>query len=54
MLGLTAEGRSNAGIAEALVLTVGAVETHVQSIMSKLELPPPPTTTGACWPCSPT
>ena len=40
VLGLMAEGRSNAGIAEALVLTVGAVEKHVQSIMSKLDLPP--------------
>jgi DNA-binding NarL/FixJ family response regulator len=37
-----AEGRSNAGIAELLVLTVGAVEKHVQSIMSKLALPPAP------------
>ena len=34
-----AEGRSNAGIADALVLTVGAVEKHVQSILSKLDLP---------------
>ena len=33
-----AEGRSNAGIAEALVLTVGAVEKHVQSILGKLDL----------------
>ncbi len=40
VLGLMAEGRSNAGIAESLVLTVGAVEKHVQSIMSKLDLPP--------------
>jgi len=40
VLGLMAEGRSNAGIAETLVLTVGAVEKHVQSIMSKLDLPP--------------
>jgi DNA-binding NarL/FixJ family response regulator len=39
VLALMAEGRSNAGIAEALVLTVGAVEKHVQSILSKLELP---------------
>ena len=38
VLALMAEGRSNAGIAEALVLTVGAVEKHVQSIMGKLEL----------------
>jgi DNA-binding NarL/FixJ family response regulator len=40
VLGLMAEGRSNAGIAEALVLTLGAVEKHVQSILGKLELPP--------------
>jgi DNA-binding NarL/FixJ family response regulator len=39
VLGLMAEGRSNAGIAGALVLTVGAVEKHVQSILSKLDLP---------------
>jgi DNA-binding NarL/FixJ family response regulator len=38
VLALMAEGRSNAGIAESLVLTVGAVEKHVQSIMLKLEL----------------
>jgi DNA-binding NarL/FixJ family response regulator len=40
VLALMAEGRSNAGIAESLVLTVGAVEKHIQSIMSKLDLPP--------------
>ncbi len=40
VLGLMAEGRSNAGIADTLVLSVGAVEKHVQSIMSKLDLPP--------------
>jgi DNA-binding NarL/FixJ family response regulator len=39
VLALMAEGRSNAGIAEMLVLTVGAVEKHVQSILSKLDLP---------------
>jgi len=39
VLALMAEGRSNAGIADALVLTVGAVEKHVQSILSKLDLP---------------
>jgi DNA-binding NarL/FixJ family response regulator len=38
VLGLMAEGRSNAGIAEALVLSTGAVEKHIQSIMGKLEL----------------
>jgi DNA-binding NarL/FixJ family response regulator len=40
VLGLMAEGRSNTGIAETLVLTVGAVEKHVASILQKLELPP--------------
>ena len=34
-----AEGRSNAAIAEQLVLTVGAVEKHVASIFAKLGLP---------------
>jgi DNA-binding NarL/FixJ family response regulator len=40
VLGLMAEGRSNAGIAETLVLTVGAVEKHIAGIFSKLGLPP--------------
>jgi DNA-binding NarL/FixJ family response regulator len=40
VLGLMAEGRSNAGIAEALVLTVGAVEKHIASIFGKLRLHP--------------
>jgi DNA-binding NarL/FixJ family response regulator len=40
VLALMAEGRSNAGIAEALVLTIGAVEKHVANILSKLDLPP--------------
>jgi len=39
VLTLMAEGRSNAGIAQSLVLTVGAVEKHIQSILSKLDLP---------------
>jgi DNA-binding NarL/FixJ family response regulator len=39
VLALMAEGRSNAGIAEALVLTVGAVEKHIASIFQKLRLP---------------
>jgi DNA-binding NarL/FixJ family response regulator len=38
VLGLMAEGRSNAGIAGALVLTVGAVEKHIASIFGKLRL----------------
>ncbi len=38
VLGLMAEGRSNAGIADALVLSVGAVEKHIASIFAKLGL----------------
>jgi len=34
-----AEGRSNSGIAERLVLTVGAVEKHIARIFTKLRLP---------------
>ena len=40
VLGLMAEGRSNAAIAEALVVTERAVEKHVTSIFSKLDLAP--------------
>jgi DNA-binding NarL/FixJ family response regulator len=39
VLGLMAEGRSNQGIAERLVVTERAVEKHVTSIFSKLNLP---------------
>jgi len=40
VLTLMAEGRSNASIAEALVVTVGAVEKHTQRIFAKLGLSP--------------
>jgi DNA-binding NarL/FixJ family response regulator len=40
VLGLMAEGRSNAGIARTLVVTEGAVEKHISSIFGKLGLPP--------------
>jgi DNA-binding NarL/FixJ family response regulator len=40
VLGLMAEGRSNHAIADALVVTERAVEKHVTSIFSKLNLPP--------------
>jgi DNA-binding NarL/FixJ family response regulator len=40
VLGLMAEGRSNAAIAEELTLTVGAVEKHIANILMKLRLPP--------------
>ena len=39
VLALMAEGRSNAGIARALVVTGGVVEKHVASIFGKLGLP---------------
>ena len=40
VLGLMAEGRSNAGIADLLVISAGVVEKHVASIFAKLGLPP--------------
>jgi DNA-binding NarL/FixJ family response regulator len=40
VLALMAEGRSNRAIAESLVVTERAVEKHVTSIFTKLELPP--------------
>lgn len=40
VLGLMAEGRSNIAIAETLVVTERAVEKHVTSIFSKLDLAP--------------
>jgi DNA-binding NarL/FixJ family response regulator len=40
VLGLMAEGRSNAAIASKLVVTQRAVEKHVHSIFVKLRLPP--------------
>jgi DNA-binding NarL/FixJ family response regulator len=40
VLELMAEGRSNAAIAKAVVLTYGAVEKNVTSIFAKLGLPP--------------
>ncbi len=40
VLGLMAEGRSNAAISRALVVTEAAVAKHIASILSKLDLPP--------------
>jgi DNA-binding NarL/FixJ family response regulator len=40
VLELMAEGRTNGSIAEALVVTEGAVEKHVTNIFIKLGLPP--------------
>jgi DNA-binding NarL/FixJ family response regulator len=39
VLGLVAEGRTNAAIARALVITPGAVEKHISNIFTKLSLP---------------
>ena len=39
VLALMAEGRSNAAIAERLVVTGGAVEKHVSNIFAKIKLP---------------
>jgi serine/threonine-protein kinase PknK len=39
VLALMAEGHSNSGIASRLVVTEGAVEKHVRSILAKLRLP---------------
>ncbi len=41
VLALMAEGRSNAAVAESLVVTPGAVEKHITNIFAKLDL-------GAC------
>jgi DNA-binding NarL/FixJ family response regulator len=40
VLGLMAEGRSNAAIAAALTIGTAAVEKYINSIFSKLSLPP--------------
>jgi DNA-binding NarL/FixJ family response regulator len=40
VLGLMAEGKSNAGIGAALVITESAVEKHIGRIFEKLGLPP--------------
>jgi DNA-binding NarL/FixJ family response regulator len=40
VLALMAEGRSNTAIAQALVVSDGAVEKHVTNIFTKLDLPP--------------
>jgi DNA-binding NarL/FixJ family response regulator len=39
VLELIAEGRSNAAVARALVVTLGAVEKHISNIFAKLDLP---------------
>jgi DNA-binding NarL/FixJ family response regulator len=39
VLALMAEGRSNAAVAECLVVSSGAVEKHISSIFAKIDLP---------------
>jgi DNA-binding NarL/FixJ family response regulator len=39
VLSLMAEGKSNTGIAQQLVISEGAVEKHITSILTKLDLP---------------
>lgn len=40
VMGLIAEGRSNSAIGDELVISAGAVEKHISSIFTKLDLPP--------------
>lgn len=40
VLSLMAQGLSNLAVAEALVISPGAVEKHISSIFTKLDLPP--------------
>ncbi|GIH68870.1 hypothetical protein Mth01_11230 [Sphaerimonospora thailandensis] len=40
VLGLIAEGRSNAAIARRLVITEAGVSEHIAGILTKLDLPP--------------
>jgi DNA-binding NarL/FixJ family response regulator len=40
VLELMAQGRSNAAIAETIVVTEGAVEKHISSVFGKLGLMP--------------
>jgi DNA-binding NarL/FixJ family response regulator len=43
VLGLMAEGRSNRGIAETLIVTEDAVEAHVNNLVRKLDITGAPT-----------
>ena len=51
VLELMAEGRSNQGIADKLVITLRAVEKYVSSIFGKLGLPPTAATHAGYSPC---
>lgn len=43
-----AEGRTNAGIAQALFVSTSAVERHSNAIFDKLGCSPKTSTTGGC------
>ena len=51
VLGLMAEGRSNRGIAEELVVTEDAVEKHVNNLLRKLDITGARPTIVVCWRC---
>ena len=51
VLSLMAEGRTNAAIARALVVTLGAVEKHISSILGSSTWRQRMTTTGGSWRC---
>jgi len=50
VLALIAEGRTNAGIAQELVIAEKVVAKHAVSIFDALGLPLPRRATAACWP----
>ncbi|GAB3871971.1 response regulator [Kibdelosporangium lantanae] len=54
VLGLMAEGRSNAAIAARMFVTEKAVSKHTNNIFAKLQLPRRRTTTAGCSRSSPT
>ena len=54
VLGLIAEGCSNQGVADRLVVSERAVEKHVTSICPSSGCPPSRRRTGASWPSWPT
>ena len=51
VLSLMAEGRSNAGIAECLVVSESAVAKHINSIFTKLDRSPTERPIGRSSPC---
>ena len=52
LLGLIAEGHSNASIGKRLFLSQKTIDTHIHSILGKLGLRPRRIRIAACSPCS--